>query len=212
MAGSPPTRRGEPDNERLGVIVIVVVLLLVVGIAATFVYIGNLAGFVVVAIVAAVALWAGLRWDRRGPVEVAAPVADDVVRTLVFVDADAEPGSLARRLGELDGARRRELRIVVPARTDLLHRVASDVDPARAAARERVEALVAELGGRFAAVAGDVGDSDDRLALEDALRSYPADELVLVNAPAERRDALQEVATERAERDVPLRLVELTSG
>ncbi|HET6829844.1 MAG TPA: hypothetical protein VFH44_00710 [Solirubrobacterales bacterium] len=212
MAGSPPTRRGKPDNERLGVIVIVVVALLVVGTVAAFVYIGNVAGFVMIAIAAAVTLWAGVRWDRRGPVEVAEPVGDDVVRTLVFVDTDVDPERLARQLGKLEENGARELRVVVPARTDRLRRVASDVDLARSEALERTEAIVAALAGDFGAVAGDVGDSDDRLALEDALRTYPADELVLVNAPPDRRDALQDVATERAERDVPLRVVELTCG
>lgn len=213
MAGSPPTRRGgKPDNERLGVIVIVVVALLVVGTVAAFVYIGNIAGFILIAIAIALTFWTGLRWDRRGPVEVADSLPDDVLRTLVFVDVEADPAALARRLDGLEGAASRELRIVVPARTDRLHRVASDLEPGRAAARERLEAIVAALGDRFGAVAGDIGDSDDRLALEDALRTYPADELVLVNAEPERRDALQQVATERAERDVPLRVRELSCG
>ena len=212
MSGSPPMRGSEPDNERLGVFVIVVVLVLVVGITATFVYLGNVVGFVVVAIVATVALWAGLRWDRRGPVEVAGPIADDIRRTLVFVDAEADPGRLAAKLADLDGGGGRELHVVVPARTDLLHRVASDVDEARAGADKRLDAILAALGGRFAAVSGGIGDPDDRLALEDALRTYHADELVLVNAPAERRDELQSLATERAERDVPLDLVELTTA
>jgi hypothetical protein len=135
---------------------------------------------------------------------------DDVVRTLVFVDVEADPAALAQRLDGLDEPRSRDLRIVVPARTDQLHRIASDLEPGRAAARERVEEIVAAIGDRFGTVAGDVGDADDRLALEDALRTYPADELVLVNAAAGRRDALQRVATERAERDVPLRVHELS--
>jgi len=212
MSGSPPMRGSEPDSERLGVFVIVVVLVLVVLLAPVFVWVGNLAGFAVIAIVAVVGLWAAFRWDRRGPVEVAGPIADDVRRTLVFVDADADPARLATELAGLGGERGRELHVVVPARTDRLHRVASDVDDAQAGARKRLDAILAALGGRFAAVSGGIGDSDDRLALEDALRTYHADELVLVNAPAEQRDDLQSLATERAERDVPLDLVELTTG
>jgi hypothetical protein len=212
MSGAPPTRRGQPDNERIGVTVIVVVALLVVGTAAAFVYIGNIAGFILIAIAIALIFWTGLRWDRRGPVEVADALPDDVVRTLVFVDVEADPAALAQRLDGLETPRSRELRVVVPARTDRLHRVASDLEPGRAVARERVEAIVAAIGDRFGAVGGDVGDADDRLALEDALRTYPADELVLVNAAPEHRDALQQVATERAERDVPLRVRELTCG
>jgi len=203
-------RGSEPDNERLGVIVIVIVVLLVVAVAAAFAYVGNLVGFVVVAIVGVVALWAAFRWDRRGPVEVAGPIADDVRRTLVFVDVDVDPTRVAAALAGIDDTPFRELFVVVPARTDRLHRAASDVDPARGAARERLAAILAALGGRAGTVAGAIGDSDDRLALEDALRTYHADELVLVNAPAERRDALQELVTERAEHDVPIRLVELT--
>jgi hypothetical protein len=37
MSGAPPTRHGQPDNERIGVTVIVVVVLLVVGTAAAYV-------------------------------------------------------------------------------------------------------------------------------------------------------------------------------
>jgi hypothetical protein len=210
MSGAPPTRHGQPDNERIGVTVIVVVVLLVVGTAAAFVYIGNVAGFILIAIAVALVFWTALRWDRRGPVEVADALPDDVVRTLVFVDVEADPAALAQRLDGLDEPRSRDLRIVVPARTDQLHRIASDLEPGRAAARERVEEIVAAIGDRFGTVAGVVGDADDRLALEDAMRTYPADELVLVNAAAGRRDALQRVATERAERDVPLRVHELS--
>lgn len=210
MTGSPPMRHGEPDNERLGVEVIVVVVVLVVATTLAFAYIGNLAGIVAVAIVAVITLWAAFRWDRRGPVEIAGPLTDPVRRTLVFVDVDAGPERLTAALGGTGNGEPHELFVVVPARTDRLHRAASDVDPARAEARRRLDAILAALDGVADSVDGTVGDSDDQLALEDALRSYHADELVLVNAPPERRDALQAMVAERAERDVPLRLVELT--
>lgn len=191
---------------------IVGVILVVALIAFAFAYIGNIAGILVIFAVAAVGFWAVLHWDRRGPVEIAGPLPDQVRRTLVFVDVGAEGGSLADKLAGLEGDAARELHVVVPARTDTLHRAASDIDPARAEAERRLGELLTSLRARFDRVEGEVGDPEDRLALEDSLRVYPADELVVVNVPAERRDDLQAAVSARAERDVPLRLLELTAG
>lgn len=65
------------------------------------------------------------------------------------------------------------------------------------------------MADSYAEVDAAIGDSDLRLALEDTLRSYRADEVVLVVPPGEERVRLQEMLVERAESDVPLRVTEI---
>ncbi len=73
--------------------------------------------------------------------------------------------------------------VVAPARVGPLHWLATDEQAAREEAG--VRALEAEwiLAGE-AAVGGEAGEADPTLAVEDALRRFPADEILLVGGGA----------------------------
>jgi hypothetical protein len=73
--------------------------------------------------------------------------------------------------------------VVAPTHVGLLHWLATDEQAARAEAG--VRALEAEwiLSGE-AAVGGEAGEADPTLAVEDALRRFPADEILLVGGEA----------------------------
>lgn len=73
--------------------------------------------------------------------------------------------------------------VVAPTHVGLLHWLATDERAARAEAG--VRALEAEwiLSGE-AAVGGEAGEADPALAVEDALRRFPADEILLVGGGA----------------------------
>jgi hypothetical protein len=63
---------------------------------------------------------------------------------------------------------------------------ASDIDAGIVLARERLRASLAGLERRGVSVHGEIGDSDPSLAIEDALRHFPADEVLISTHPPER--------------------------
>jgi nucleotide-binding universal stress UspA family protein len=95
-----------------------------------------------------------------------------------------------------------EVRVVAPA-SDVspLQWLASDEDEARAEAAEVAEETGAAVGGE-----AEVGDPDPVQAIEDALREFPADEVVVVTREGEEAGWLEEgaVAEARERFRVPL--------
>jgi GABA permease len=60
----------------------------------------------------------------------------------------------------------------------------SDEDPARAAAQERLDEMLARLASVGIEVQGEVGDSDPLVAIEDAVHTFHPDEIVIATHPA----------------------------
>ncbi|HSK16045.1 MAG TPA: hypothetical protein VK915_07740 [Gaiellaceae bacterium] len=104
--------------------------------------------------------------SRRFLVVTTAPVADGGLRDLVREHA-----------GEEDV----EIRVVATA-SDLsvLDWLATDEDEAREEAAGRARDVAAEVSPEADVVEAEVGDADPVQAIEDALRTFPADELLLV--------------------------------
>ena len=69
-----------------------------------------------------------------------------------------------------------EVLVVTPALTSAVKHWLSDVDDAIDAARERQAVSVRAIEALGVRARGEVGDSDPNVAIEDALRSFPADE------------------------------------
>ncbi len=108
--------------------------------------------------------------------------------------------------GEID-----ELRVVVPVvhQSRLQWLANADDSP-----REEAEETAAEVGRSLPSkeTESTAGDSDPLVAVEDALREFEADEVVVVTRPNEEASWLEEgKGREIAEkiRDVPLRRIEL---
>jgi len=101
---------------------------------------------------------------------------------LVLLDG-ARPAALGRAVQHrLDEAAR--VHVVAPTRVGVLDWLASDEDDARAAAE--VRALEAEWAlADDAEVEGEAGDVDPIVAVEDALRRFDADEILLVGGADE---------------------------
>lgn len=81
---------------------------------------------------------------------------------------------------------------------------ASDVDEAIEAARERLDLSLAAIGDLGLAVNGEIGDSDPILAIEDTLRAFPADEIVISTHPPDRSRWLEQGVVERVRAQVEL--------
>ncbi|HYY63104.1 MAG TPA: hypothetical protein VE688_00715 [Gaiellaceae bacterium] len=116
---------------------------------------------------------------------------------LVLLDGVSSPTlrqAVRQRLGEPAN-----VHVVAPTRVGMLDWLASDEDAARATAE--VQALEAEWTlADDADVEGEAGDADPVLAVEDALRRFDADEIVLVGGASEN-GGLEE-ALERLDRPV----------
>jgi hypothetical protein len=95
------------------------------------------------------------------------------------------------------------IRVVAPAlvRSRLRHGL-GDVDDAIEEARDRLETSLAAMRGRGWNVTGDVGDADPNLAMLDALRVFPADEVIISTHPRERSAWLEKDVVERARREI----------
>ena len=104
-------------------------------------------------------------------------------KLLVVATAPIDGETLRREVREHTGGDEAEVRIVAPA-ADLsrLEWLAGDEDEAREEAA-RVAGDVSEALDEDAPVEAEIGDPDPAQAIEDALRTFEADELVLVGPP-----------------------------
>jgi hypothetical protein len=125
---------------------------------------------------------------------------DDEHRVLVVATAEATAES-AQRIAELAG-KPKDVRLVVPVPSHRLDRLMSAEDDAR---RDAQGLLARSAGALVAAglpVSGSVGDHDPAQALEDELRDFPADEVVLLIGNG--KDPLAKIETRLS---LPLRRV-----
>lgn len=199
------------EQERAAVVFILAVLLLI-GIAGlAFDLAGNVAGLVIIIAFVGLFLTVGFRQDVRGRVEVLSS-SDDVRRILVFAHEGLGGARLVELLELREPDRGATIHIVVPALTTPLKRLAGDVDSDISGAEDDLQRLLGELeGDERRTVTGEIGDSDSRLALEDVLKTFAADEVVIINPPEGEMGRLERSATERVFDDVPLPVRELHS-
>jgi GABA permease len=130
--------------------------------------------------------------------------ADTVVhRGLVVANETVGGRELIQEIERRTRGRRAEVRVVAPALIESRVRHAlGDVDDAREKAQERLEQSVAEIRRFGVEATGDVGDADPSLAIEDALRTFPADEVIISTHPPESSTWLEKDLVERARREL----------
>src|SRR5919109_694375 len=89
-------------------------------------------------------------------------------------------------------------RAVSPPLSTPLRHWGSDEDPARAQAQEGLEGSLARLQEEGIAARGEIGDGDPLQAIEDALRTFGADEIIISTHPEGRSNWLKRGLVERA--------------
>ncbi|HEX3324874.1 MAG TPA: hypothetical protein VHR65_07095 [Solirubrobacterales bacterium] len=98
-----------------------------------------------------------------------------------------------------------EILVVTPALpTSRAAHWASDTDEATELARQRMELSLIALDELGLKAKGEVGDSDPNVAIEDALRVFPADEIVISTHPSERSRWLEHGVVGRAREQIDL--------
>jgi hypothetical protein len=110
-------------------------------------------------------------------------------RVLVVAPGETTP-EVAQRVAELAGDAD-DVRLLVPLASRRLDRWLSAEDPARAEAETRLAHSAGALTAAGLRVSGSIGDSDMRQAIEDELRSFAADEVVVVSDDAESVEELR---------------------
>jgi hypothetical protein len=165
-------------------------------------------GLVVFLGLSGAAFW--IYWRQRGPApppERLAHVGDpDERRVLVVANETVGGDELMRVIGERALAGRTRFHVVCPALNSRLRTWTSDEDPARAAAQARLDETLAHLASVGIEAAGDVGDADPLVAVEDAVRTFRPDELVVSTHPEGRSNWLERGVVEALQQryDVPL--------
>jgi hypothetical protein len=188
-------------------------LVVIIGIAALPIIILGLAigpEWGAIALGVEVVLLLGFLWSQsRGslPHEPEVARSDDAVHRILVVANETVAGrNLLDELRARAAGRETAIYVVVPAlTTSRLQHLAHDVDEALAAARERLDRSLEAMGRAGLSARGNVGDHHDpNTAIEDALRDFPADELVVSTHPPERSRWLEGGVLERARNEIPL--------
>jgi hypothetical protein len=106
------------------------------------------------------------------------------------------------------------LDILAPVLTSHIHYGVSDIDRELEDARVRLERSLSWAKALHASVRGAVGDPSPTTALEDELRDFGADEVIVVTHPRDRQTWQERVELERLEQelDVPVTQVVLTES
>jgi hypothetical protein len=152
--------------------------------------------------------------DRRRPLREAAEVgrgegAPARHRVLVVANRTLAGGSLREQM-RAAAERDAEFHVVAPILPSRVHYFASDVDKELAEARERLDAALAWARAEGLDATGTVGDPNAALGvIEDQLRLFGADEVIISTHPPGRSNWLETGIVERLreELDVPVRHV-----
>jgi hypothetical protein len=177
--------------------------------------IGALAFFGAIAGAAAIDKWAGLVvfivlttavllwWLRarreEAPIRTTPRPSGANERRILVVANETVGGAMLRDmiLRKAEGVDEQVL-VVVPALNSPLRHWASDEDSARASAAERLEQSLQRLKEAGVEATGEVGDGDPLQAMEDALRTFGADEIVISTHPEGKSHWLERGVVEKA--------------
>ena len=91
-----------------------------------------------------------------------------------------------------------EILVCAPRSTRALRHWVSDEDGARAAAQERLDASLERMRKLGIDASGEIGDADPLQAMEDALRTFGADEIIISTHPEGRSNWLERGVVEHA--------------
>ena len=202
MAGNP--FRSEAEAYRFLLLTVGYVALIVAAAAVE-----SWLGVVVFVLLTGAALVVWARSRSNEPVQKVAARhvgGEDERRILVIANETVGGEELLSILRQRSENVRERIHVVCPALNSQLRHWASDEDDARAAAQGRLDRSLEQLRAHGVQADGEVGDSDPLQAIEDALRTFGADEIVISTHPEGRSNWLERnvVGVARERFDVPI--------
>jgi hypothetical protein len=161
------------------------------------------------------AIWVYMRQrGERPPVQRVERVGPpDERRVLVVANETVGGEELMDAIGELALEGRTRFRVVCPALNSRLRTWTSDEDGARAAAQRRLDESLERLAAVGIEAEGEVGDLDPLVAIEDGVRTFHPDQIVISTHPPGKSHWLERgvvaAARERFDVDVTHVVVDL---
>jgi hypothetical protein len=161
---------------------------------------GKWAGIIVFIVLstAVVAWWLHARRDEKPIQTRPRPHAEGERRILVIANETVGGHTLRSMILEKSLDVREEVLVVTPALNSPLKHWVSDEDGARAAAQRRLDDSLAKLADAGVQARGEVGEDDPLQAIEDALRTFGADEIIISTHPEGRSNWLERGVVENA--------------
>src|SRR6266852_5635690 len=157
-------------------------------------------GVGVFVVVTAVAFWwLFRRGDQEAPVKqtpAASPPGE--YRILVVANETVGGSELLSEIRERSAGHAARVLVVTPALNSPLRHWVSDEDQARAAAQERLDESLGSMRAAGLNATGEIGDGDPIQAIEDAVRTFQPDELIISTHPVGRSHWLERGVVEKA--------------
>ena len=137
--------------------------------------------------------WLFFRGDPKRPIQTAPARHGGEGERLILVVANETVGgaTLRERIRERSEGVRAEVLVVAPALNSPIRHWASDEDGARAVAEARLRESLSLLRAGGVSARGEVGDAEPLQAIEDALRTFGADEIIISTHPEGRSQWLE---------------------
>ena len=158
-------------------------------------------GIGVFVVLTLIVVYAAFIRPRDEPPQRVAPTlqhSPDEKRILVIANETVAGDTLHQMIRQKSEGYRTNVLVVAPAQPSPLQHLASDDDPGRRAALERVDASLAKLREAGFSAQGQVGDPDPVQAIEDALRTFGPDEIIISTHPEGRSHWLERGVVESA--------------
>lgn len=135
-------------------------------------------------------------WERGN---VARPLdARPIRRILVIANETCAGRPLLDEIGYRSSGYDSEVLVVAPALSSQVRYWTSDIDGARASAQQRLDASLAALAAAGIDARGEIGDGDPLQAIEDGLRTFGADELIVSTHPPGQSNWLEKDVVTKA--------------
>jgi GABA permease len=137
-------------------------------------------------------------------------------RILVVANETVGGEELLSAISTMALSERTHFHVICPALNSRLKTYTSDEDPAREAAQQRLDVMLARLVSVGIEATGAVGDGDPLVAVDDAVRTYGPNEIVISTHPPGKSNWLEKGVVEsvRSRFDVPVThvVVDVPSG
>ncbi len=122
----------------------------------------------------------------------------DQRQVLVIANETLADARLVEAIERAAAGYRKHVRVICPAHTSPVHHWTSDLDDARAQAQQRLEHTLSQLHAAAIEAEGEIGDEDPLLAIENALRTFGADEIIISTPPEAHRNGRERDLVKRA--------------